>query len=139
MKIDAYCFKFLVCDWRDCWKGCKTENKFTEEEYLILDEGQLGDRPPNSAGRSSTAVESHDERNVSSSDSSKPSSVSVGKDTKPSQAKIEPRKLPLSQSQSSATISTTLTVVQEKTPERHSTSNMRPLSPIAPLSPIGFN
>ncbi|QSZ35220.1 hypothetical protein DSL72_008088 [Monilinia vaccinii-corymbosi] len=73
MKMDAFCFKFLVCDWRDCWKGCKTEAAYTEHEYMLFDQ-----MPPGSAGgRSSTAVESHDERTVSSSDSSKQSSVSL--------------------------------------------------------------
>jgi hypothetical protein len=148
MKIDAYCFKFLVCDWRDCWKGCKTEGHHIDEEYRIFEAGEKCE-PPNSAeGRSSTAVESHDERNVSSSDSSKPSSVSVDKDKwtqaqlgklggKAGEAKGENKKLPLQQSQSSGTVNTTLTVVQERTPPRRST-DMRPLSPIKPLSPIGL-
>ncbi|KAK3334999.1 putative RhoGAP group protein [Neurospora tetraspora] len=38
MKIDAFCFKFLVCDWRDCWKGCKNEAKYIEEEYALFDQ-----------------------------------------------------------------------------------------------------
>lgn len=149
MKIDAYCFKFLVCDWRDCWKGCKTEPHYIDEEYRIFEAGEKSDRPPNSAeGRSSTAVESHDERNVSSSDSSKPSSVSVDKEkwTQAQQGKLggkaadgkgENKKLLLQQSQSSGSVNTTLTVVQERTPPRRS-SDMRPLSPIKPLSPIGL-
>lgn len=133
MKIDAFCFKFLVCDWRDCWKGCKTEPQYIEQEYMLFDM-----IPPGSAeGRSSTAIESHDERNVSSSDSSKPSSVSIdnsGQKYSGNQSK----KLPLSQSQTSmGTVSTTLTVVQERTPPRRS-GDMRPLSPIKPLSPIGL-
>ena len=148
MKIDAFCFKFLVCDWRDCWKGCKTEGQYIDEEYKWFEAGEKNDRPPNSAeGRSSTAVESHDERNVSSSDSSKPSSVSVDKEkwTQAQQAKLvakaveskgEKKVLPLQQSQSSGTVSTTLTV-QDRTPPRRS-ADMRPLSPIKPLSPIGL-
>lgn len=132
MKMDAFCFKFLVCDWRDCWKGCKTEEQYIQQEYMLFDM-----IPPSSAeGRSSTAVESHDERNVSSSDSSKPSSVSmVEKDGKTSGGN-QNTKLPLSQSGSQntdSTVNTTLTVVQERTPPR-----MRPLSPIKPLSPIGL-
>lgn len=75
MKMDAFCFKFLVCDWRDCWKGCLTESFYIEQEYELFDMGQI---PPGSAeGRSSTAVDSPEERNISSSDSSKPSSVSA--------------------------------------------------------------
>jgi hypothetical protein len=86
-------------------------------------------------GRSSTAIESNDERNVSSSDSSKPSTVSVDN---AKSGGCQQKKLPLSQSQGSmGTVSTTLTVVQERTPPRRS-NEMRPLSPIKPLSPIGF-
>jgi hypothetical protein len=130
MKIDAFCFKFLVCDWRDCWKGCKTEAHYTEQEYMLFDM-----IPPSSAeGQSSTA----DERNVSSSDSSKPSSVSVDNQGAGPGSNSSAKKLPLSQSSGSmSTVSTTLTVVQERTPPRRS-ADMRPLSPIKPLSPIGF-
>ncbi|THV55331.1 hypothetical protein BGAL_0010g00500 [Botrytis galanthina] len=160
MKMDAFCFKFLVCDWRDCWKGCKTEAVYIEQEYMFFDQ-----MPPGSAGgRSSTAVESHDERNVSSSDSSKPSSVSLenqgrkyshekgrkasgekiqrrSPDSERSQRQIQVenhREGAMSQSNSMNsidTVSTTLTVIQA-TPPRN--GDMRPLSPIKPLSPIGF-
>ncbi|PVH85804.1 Rho GTPase activation protein [Cadophora sp. DSE1049] len=133
MKIDAYCFKFLVCNWRECWKGCKTEQYYVEQEYMLFDMVT----PSSAEGRSSTAVESHDERNVSSSDSSKPSSVSIDQASKTGSS--QNKKLPLSQTQSSSasTVNTTLTVVQERTPPRRS-NEMRPLSPIKPLSPIGF-
>jgi hypothetical protein len=159
MKIDAFCFKFLVCDWRDCWKGCKTEIEYTDREYQLFEQqSNANSNPPTSAdGRSSTAVESHDERNVSSSDSSKPSTMSMNDQAKsnqhkqaysqvqvqaqpqPQQTQMTPKskKLPLSQSQSSiGTVNTTLTVNAE-TPQRKS-ADMRPLSPIKPLSPIGL-
>lgn len=134
MKIDAYCFKFLVCNWRECWKGCKTEQFYVEQEYMLFDMVT----PSSAEGRSSTAVESHDERNVSSSDSSKPSSVSIDQAGK--NGASQGKKLPLGQTQNSSsagTVNTTLTVVQERTPPRRS-NEMRPLSPIKPLSPIGF-
>jgi len=132
MKMDAFCFKFLVCDWRDCWKGCKTEEHYIQQEYMLFDM-----IPPSSAeGCSSTAVESHDERNVSSSDSSKPSSVSIdnaGKTTGGNQKK----KLPLQSSQNTtSTVNTTLTVSQEQAPRI--SAELRPLSPIKPLSPMGL-
>ncbi|KAK0119251.1 hypothetical protein ONS95_008102 [Cadophora gregata] len=132
MKIDAYCFKFLVCNWRECWKGCKTEQYYVEQEYMLFDMIT----PSSAEGRSSTAVESHDERNVSSSDSSKPSSVSIDQASKT--AGSQNKKVAVSQSQTSSasTVNTTLTVVQERTPPR--SNEMRPLSPIKPLSPIGF-
>jgi hypothetical protein len=135
MKIDAFCFKFLVCDWRDCWKGCKTEEHYIQQEYILFDM-----IPPSSAeGRSSTAVESHDERNVSSSDSSKPSSVSVMDTGVKTTGGNHNKTLPFSQSSqdTASAVNTTLTVVQERTPPR-ATLDMRPLSPIKPLSPIGF-
>ncbi|KAL9012724.1 MAG: hypothetical protein Q9173_002535, partial [Seirophora scorigena] len=35
--IDAYCFQFLVCDWRSCWQGCWTEKEYLEQEYRVID------------------------------------------------------------------------------------------------------
>ena len=37
LKIDTYCFRFLVEQWRDCWQGCFTEKEALEEEYRLLD------------------------------------------------------------------------------------------------------
>lgn len=127
LKIDAFCFRFLVCNWRDCWKGCKNEAQYIEQEYMLFN--QVDMLPPSSAeGRSSTAIES--ERNVSSSDSSKPSSIDNSNQNK---------MLPFSQGSttSSGTVNTTLTVVAERS-QTPPNSDMRPLSPIKPLSPLGF-
>lgn len=145
MKIDAFCFNFLVNHWRDCWKGCKTEAAYTEQEYALFEP----DPPSTAEGRSSVAVESHDERNVSSSDSSKPSSVSIDQNSSaaptqdaksrgqvPSKEKTK-KKLVLSQGTGSVEANTALTIVKDTTPPRRS-ADMRPLSPIKPLSPIGF-
>ncbi|TAQ87302.1 hypothetical protein B7494_g4391 [Chlorociboria aeruginascens] len=128
MKMDVTSFRFLVCHWRDCWKGCKREAEFLEQEYLYLE------KPPGSAGHSSIAVESHDERNVSSSDSSKPSSVSIDNYGQKVQSKKQ-----ATQSHSHANVNTVqapLSPVHERTPPR--SNDMRPLSPIKPLSPIGL-
>ncbi|PLN76449.1 putative Rho GTPase activator [Aspergillus taichungensis] len=35
MKIDAFCFYFLVCDWKNCWQGCWTEKEFLEVERVM--------------------------------------------------------------------------------------------------------
>lgn len=32
MRIDAFCFQFLVCDWKNCWQGCWTEKEYLEKE-----------------------------------------------------------------------------------------------------------
>lgn len=133
LKIDAFCFRFLVCNWRDCWKGCKNEAQYIEQEYMLFN--QVDMLPPSSAeGRSSTAIES--ERNVSSSDSSKPSSID---NSNQKAGGNQNKKLPFSQGSttSSGTVNTTLTVVAERG-QAQSNSDMRPLSPIKPLSPLGF-
>jgi hypothetical protein len=71
MRMDAYCFRFLVVKWRDCWKGCNTEAVWLEKEAKYRDEVRGPKTVDN--GRTSTAIE---DRNVSSSDSSNPSGVS---------------------------------------------------------------
>lgn len=68
LKVDPFCFQFLVCDWRNCWQGCWTEKQALVEEYAVLD------GPFTSAGESSgTSTYAADERLISSLDSSKPS------------------------------------------------------------------
>lgn len=66
MKIDSYCFKFLVCDWRDCWKGCVNEPAYIEQEYILFDQppprgfidsSQERSRPTESRGTESRATE----------------------------------------------------------------------------------
>lgn len=59
LKIDQFCFRFLVEHWRNCWQGCWTEKEALEEEYRILDgglpsSGSGGSDEPSSPG--STAV-----------------------------------------------------------------------------------
>lgn len=142
MKLDALCFKFLVCDWRNCWKGCKTEAAYVEQEYQLFDmtppAGTIQGEPPiQYDGRSSLAAESLDERNVSSSSSSKPSSVSVaaeGNRSKNNASGQAPK--------NSSTSSTTLTMTSPETAVTPRSSqdngNMRPLSPIKPLSPMAL-
>ncbi|EXJ79192.1 hypothetical protein A1O3_08693 [Capronia epimyces CBS 606.96] len=60
LKIDAFCFQFLVMDWKNCWQGCWTEQEYLEEEYRYQREGSI------------TEPEEHavDERAISSSGSS---------------------------------------------------------------------
>ncbi|KAF2090818.1 Rho GTPase activation protein [Saccharata proteae CBS 121410] len=68
MKIDAFCFQFLVLDWRNCWQGCWTEKEYLEEEMRVMEPS----KPPPSAGRSTISSQLADERAVSSG-SSRPS------------------------------------------------------------------
>lgn len=134
MKIDAFCFKFLVCDWRDCWKGCKNEAKFIEEEYALFD--QTPPRRLEDPYRTSPERGVED-RNVSSSDSSKQSNRSAD-NRKP---RLKKKALPAIENASveaNSTVSTTVTIHSgRETPSRRS-GDLRPLSPIQPLSPLGF-
>ncbi|KAF2015750.1 hypothetical protein BU24DRAFT_422063, partial [Aaosphaeria arxii CBS 175.79] len=41
IKIDAFCFQFLILDWRNCWQGCWTEKEFLDEEVRLLEVAQL--------------------------------------------------------------------------------------------------
>jgi hypothetical protein len=134
MKIDVFCFKFLVCDWRDCWKGCKKEAKYIEEEYALFD--QPPPRAPVESRKNTPIEELTEERQLSSSDSSKPSNHSA--DNQKSRLR---KKAPAADSvsaETTSTISTNLTVLSTReTPPRRS-AELRPLSPIKPLSPMGF-
>ncbi|KAK5663314.1 hypothetical protein OQA88_3742 [Cercophora sp. LCS_1] len=142
MKIDAFCFKFLVCDWRDCWKGCKNEAMYIEQEYALFDipaPTNLPEPRRNGSGSGSVAAKENgaqkavEERNVSSSDSSK-SNRSASAD----KGRLR-KKVPEAEStETSSTISTTLTISSEREPQPRGSGDLRPLSPIKPLSPLGF-
>lgn len=150
MKIDVFCFKFLVCDWRDCWKGCKNEAKYIEEEYALFD--QPPPRPLDDSRRASPeGTKDGENRSLSSSDSGKQSNR--GADSQQSRLKkkaLPPAEnaasspqapLPLGENASvetSSIVSTAITVQSgRETPGRRS-GDLRPLSPIQPLSPLGF-
>jgi len=63
LKIDAFCFQFLVIDWKECWlQGCWTEKEHLQEEIRYEREGSVNDQEQ---GQSMS-----DERAVSSSNSS---------------------------------------------------------------------
>lgn len=138
MKIDAFCFKFLVCDWRECWKGCKNEAKYIEEEYARFEQP-----PPKPAAGEKKIVagtaeeEKQEERSVSSSSSSKSKSPNPGANDQTGRLKKKAL-LESESAETNSTISTTLTVSSEReTPPRKS-GDLRPLSPIKPLSPMNF-
>lgn len=43
LKIDAFCFQFLVMDWKNCWQGCWVEQAFLDEEYRYEREGSVNE------------------------------------------------------------------------------------------------
>jgi RhoGAP domain len=62
LRMDGFCFQFLVQDWKNCWQGCWTEKEYLDEEYRVQAEGD--DAEPQ------TSVNDPDEHAVSSSGSS---------------------------------------------------------------------
>ncbi|KAF2456681.1 Rho GTPase activation protein [Lineolata rhizophorae] len=73
MKIDAFCFQFLVLDWRNCWQGCWTEKTYLAEELRIMadHENRTGSPAPSHGTRMTNGTNVEDSRAVSSSESSK--------------------------------------------------------------------
>lgn len=144
MKIDAFCFKFLVCNWRDCWKGCKNEAKYIEEEYALLDQPlpkRSGERKNEISSSSNTNAASEEERLeervVSSSDSNQSGNRGAA-DLKPRLKKKQQPAETESAAETSSTISTTLTTSSERETTPRKSGDLRPLSPIKPLSPMNF-
>jgi len=137
MKIDAFCFKFLVCDWRMCWKGCKNEAKYIEEEYQLFQQpvprGLTGDR------RIANDDDSNDDRAVSSDGSKTPTyEVQNGKLRKKTLATSQSNgSLMVDYSSSAATLSANNDRETRETSGPR-TRELRPLSPIKPLSPLDF-
>ncbi|RDA83286.1 hypothetical protein CP532_3698 [Ophiocordyceps camponoti-leonardi (nom. inval.)] len=135
MKIDAFCFKFLVCDWRDCWKGCKNEAKFIEEEYGLFEQPlPRGLSEPQQPAKE----EKQEERPVpvatAESTSAKPTSSNGRKKTRS-------KKHDHSISQSNASVRSNGSSKSGSHSDRNAKDglqDMRPLSPIKPLSPLGF-
>lgn len=46
IKIDAFCFQFLILDWRNCWQGCWTEKEYLVEEVRLLEAAQQPQTQP---------------------------------------------------------------------------------------------
>ncbi|OAA69552.1 rho GTPase activator [Cordyceps fumosorosea ARSEF 2679] len=120
MKIDAFCFRFLVCDWRNCWKGCKNEAKYIEEEYKRFDQP-----PPRGLAEPAQLTSNTEVRNASP-----PRSKQDAKE----ELKLNDVPAPGGRPNDSESIGET-NGAHEARPK---TADMRPLSPIKPLSPLGF-
>ncbi|OJJ42930.1 hypothetical protein ASPZODRAFT_75242 [Penicilliopsis zonata CBS 506.65] len=93
MKIDAFCFQFLVCDWKNCWQGCWTEKEYLEKEKEL--DAKAAQARDNSDVDSSVSSAVADERAISSSGSSQaapdeePPRPSTGKNHKKRPMKLE--------------------------------------------------
>ncbi|KAK4229032.1 hypothetical protein QBC38DRAFT_127977 [Podospora fimiseda] len=178
MKIDAFCFKFLVCDWRECWKGCKNEAKYIEEEYARFDQPpplravtearkhgnglktgagtgngngngntttntnvNINVTPPPTMANVMPKVEERQEqqRAVSSSNSTSSNTGSNQSASEQKQQRLKKKTVQETQPivDSGSPIATTTLTINSETPPRKS-GDLRPLSPIKPLSPLNF-
>ncbi|KAK7951320.1 RhoGAP domain-containing protein [Apiospora aurea] len=143
MKIDAFCFRFLVCDWRQCWQGCNTEAQFIEEEYALFNSP-----PPRGFANDVPAQQGNNDMNGNEVQGGFPSDgAQQQQQHEQSQhhqnggGKLRKKGAPSGTSNGSigsttSTISTSLTINSLETPRR--SGELRPLSPIKPLSPLGF-
>ena len=123
LRIDSFCFQFLVCHWRNCWQGCWTEKEALEEEYRILD--QISQQVENSSYRQPAPAE---ERGAKPVHTTKPKMV----------PRTEVRaRLPLL---SLATTNDQEFTTPGTSPRRHhrGASHLPELDPVKPLSPIGL-
>ncbi|KAL9126522.1 MAG: hypothetical protein Q9217_004446 [Psora testacea] len=122
LKIDAFCFQFLVQRWRDCWQGCYTEKEALEDEYRVL-EGLASSSGESSNG--STAV--CEERSLASSASNKAISNTVNQG--------KPPPLILTRAGNEPPPSTPARQVKQN---GHATaaSQLPELAPVKPLSPL---
>lgn len=121
LRIDSFCFQWLVCDWRSCWQGCWTEKDALQQEYQILD------RLHSSGGDSSGGSIAVEERPTGSSQSSKAKLFARTQDRKPpplSLTRPSEEHLDVSDKASST--------------QSRKNSQLPELAPMMPLSPIGL-
>ena len=123
LKIDSFCFKFLVCDWKNCWQGCWTENEALHDEYRFL-EG-LDPGPGGSSGGSTAVAE---ESSISSAEGSK--SVLSGR--------ARERQKPPPLTIISASGESLASPLRNGDGHSRSGSHLPELAPVEPLSPIGL-
>ena len=128
LRIDAFCFNFLVQHWRDCWQGCWTEKEALEAEYRVLD----GELPSGGSGAnslldspSSTAME---ERSLASASSNKASIGGRANQVRPP---------PLTLTKASEEELETATGSQNG--HTRPSTQLPELEPMMPLSPIGHH
>ncbi|KAJ5806335.1 uncharacterized protein N7503_003937 [Penicillium pulvis] len=91
MKIDAFCFQFLVCDWKNCWQGCWTEKEFVAKEKE-MDELEQKAADEKAKAISSQASLTH-ERAISSSSSSQAEEERLRPETSRGRKKARPQNI----------------------------------------------
>lgn len=124
LKIDSFCFRFLVCDWKNCWQGCRTENETLDEEYAILKELEEGRAGGSSGGSTAVAEDS----SISSTEGSK---LSLS-------ARARERQKPPPLTINNASGESLASPSRNGDVNSRSGSQLPELAPVEPLSPIGI-
>lgn len=91
LKIDAFCFQFLVNEWKACWQGCWTEKEYLEDEYRYEREGSINesedlavdDRAVSSSGSSQNQPAQHAPHIQGLPDLTQSASVSAPREANP--------------------------------------------------------
>ncbi|KAL9022543.1 MAG: hypothetical protein Q9185_000253 [Variospora sp. 1 TL-2023] len=129
--IDAYCFQFLVCDWRSCWQGCWTEKEYLEQEYCVIDgidSAVCGGEKQHEDTDSGTIVVDQPTPQSSASSNSKPSLFGRSRERNqqpPPLSALQPNSKQATQSNT-------------RTGHNRSESQLPELQPMVPLSPMGW-
>ncbi|KAL8648412.1 MAG: hypothetical protein Q9210_005001 [Variospora velana] len=129
--IDAYCFQFLVCDWRSCWQGCWTEKKYLEQEYHVIDgidSAVYSGEKHHEDSDSGTIVVDQPTPQSSASSNSKPSLFGRSRERNQQPAPLSA----LQPNTKQATQSNT------RTGHNRGESQLPELQPMMPLSPMGW-
>ncbi|KAL4936114.1 hypothetical protein BDV06DRAFT_113814 [Aspergillus oleicola] len=93
MKIDAFCFQLLVCDWKNCWQGCWTEKEYLQKEKEM-------DEKEKSAQEKEAQAPEVDERAVSSGSSQSSTYEAPSRPETPKNNKKKPRNIETSHARS---------------------------------------
>lgn len=129
--IDAYCFQFLVCDWRSCWQGCWTEKEYLEQEYCLIDgidSAVCDGEKQHEDTDSGTIVVDQPTPQSSASSNSKPSLFGRSRERNQQPAPLSALQPNTKQASQSNT----------RTGHNRSESQLPELQPMVPLSPMGW-
>ena len=133
LRIDAFCFNFLVQHWRKCWQGCWTEKEALEGEYRVLD----GQPPSGGSGANSFSDSPSsgpvEERSLASASSHK---ASIGGRAN----QVRPPPLTLTKASEEQLVTPTHEMHDGSQNGHTRPSTQLPeLEPMMPLSPIGHH
>lgn len=140
MKIDGFCFQFLVCDWKNCWQGCWTEKEALVEEYRILDSQAASNTTNIQSSKSQLQLNLSNDRGLSSSGSDKLPATPRSPTKKVSPLDLRPNDDHVQRkgdSQNTRPESPQKEQAEPTTPKR-SQQHIPTLSPVLPLSPLGI-